>query len=123
MNPGRTQSIPSSAVPTTLSMESMAQASTATGLTSISPHPSIPSRRPSLYDGQPGPSVQTRAPIPRRTGHERKRSRINSDANPFDSADYWIQFDNEDPLADIPESVEVLGPDVQAKHKAPTIQR
>ncbi|KAK4219893.1 helix-loop-helix DNA-binding domain-containing protein [Rhypophila decipiens] len=123
LNPSRTQSVPSSTAPTALSMESLAQASAATGLTSISPHSSLSSRRPSIYDGQPGPSVQPRAPVPRRTGHDRKRSRINSDANPFDSADYWIQFDNEDPLADLPESMEVLGPDVLAKHKAPSMQQ
>ncbi|CAK7274780.1 hypothetical protein SEPCBS119000_006349 [Sporothrix epigloea] len=30
-----------------------------------------------------------------RDGHERKRSRLNTETTPFDSVDYWIQFDQE----------------------------
>ncbi|CAK7212016.1 hypothetical protein SBRCBS47491_001319 [Sporothrix bragantina] len=30
-----------------------------------------------------------------RDGHERKRSRLNTETTPFDSVDYWIQFDQD----------------------------
>lgn len=54
-----------------------------------------------------------------RDGHEKKRSRLGSDATPFDSVDYWIQFDNEDSLADIPEGTELSKSDAKGKGRAP----
>jgi len=51
-------------------------------------------------------------------GHQRKRSRIASDAAPFDSVDYWIDFDKEDSLADIPEGVELSRSDMKGKGRA-----
>ncbi|KAK3316227.1 helix-loop-helix DNA-binding domain-containing protein [Apodospora peruviana] len=125
LNPERSapKGPPSTALPT-LSLESLIHTPATTGPTSASPHPSISSRRPSFQGSQSSQGLPTRAPVPRRReGHERKRSRVGAEANPFDSADYWIQFDKEDALGEIPESEEFLGPDLMGKGKVPTTQR
>jgi len=67
--------------------------------------------------GQARQILPTRTPRVR-DGHERKRSKLSTDATPFDSVDYWIQFDNEDHLADIPEGSEFTRAEVRPKGKA-----
>lgn len=38
------------------------------------------------------------APAPsRREGRERKRARLDSEADALDSVDYWMQFDDDEP--------------------------
>ncbi len=76
----------------------------------------------SAYGEQRRPSLPLRAPRARE-GHERKRSRLSSDASPFDSVDYWIQFDNEDALAGIPENAEPLKSEPERKASTSTAQR
>lgn len=49
-------------------------------------------------------TLPTRPPR-KRDGHERKRSKLSTEATPFDSVDYWMQFDDQEVLADIPESM------------------
>lgn len=63
-----------------------------------------PSSARSSVSGQTRQILPTRPPRTR-DGHERKRSKLSTEATPFDSLDYWMQFDNEDSLADIPESM------------------
>ncbi|KAK3692291.1 helix-loop-helix DNA-binding domain-containing protein [Podospora appendiculata] len=116
------QSASSSAAPTAFSLDSFNQASASTGLTSASPNPSLLSRS-SVYGSQSDRALPTRPPR-RRDGHTRKRSRLGPNANPaasttpitpFDSADYWIEFDNEESLDGIPEGVEASRADPKGK--------
>ncbi|KAJ9151323.1 HLH-domain-containing protein [Pleurostoma richardsiae] len=89
---GATES-PSTA-PTTLSLDSYAQQSTAP--TSLSLNNS--QRQPSLYN-QPSRNILPTRGARSRDGHERKRTRLSTtDATPFDSPDYWLQFDTEEGL-------------------------
>jgi len=79
---------------------------------------SLPTGIPiSATAGQPRPAIPMRT-SKSREGHQRKRSRIGSDATPFDSVDYWIDFDKEDNLADIPEGIEMSRSDVKGKGRA-----
>ncbi|KAH8745365.1 hypothetical protein F5883DRAFT_587482 [Diaporthe sp. PMI_573] len=89
-----------SATQTTLSLGSFSQAAANTPLMDMSPNPSTPSR-PSVL----GQSRQISTPRrPRaRDRHGRKRLRLSTDSTPFNSVDYWIQFDNDNPLSDVPE--------------------
>ncbi|KAK3937875.1 helix-loop-helix DNA-binding domain-containing protein [Diplogelasinospora grovesii] len=111
--------LPSTA-PTTMSLDSFAQASASTGLTSMSRNSSSTSRPSSMYTNSEHsrPILPTRPPRTR-DGHERKRSRLATDTTPFDSVDYWIQFDNEEGLGDIPEA-ETPKIDARGKGKART---
>ncbi|CAK7214203.1 hypothetical protein SCUCBS95973_002058 [Sporothrix curviconia] len=47
----------------------------------------------SMFSQNPRSIISPR--VSRRDGHERKRSRLNTETTPFDSVDYWIQFDQE----------------------------
>jgi hypothetical protein len=58
-----------------------------------------------------------------RDGHERKRSKLSTEATPFDSLDYWMQFDNEDSLADIPEALAAEVFESEPKNRQPPRQR
>ena len=58
-----------------------------------------------------------------REGHERKRSKLSTEATPFDSVDYWMQFDNEESLADIPESMTAEILQSKSKKRQPPEQR
>ncbi|KAK4166371.1 helix-loop-helix DNA-binding domain-containing protein [Cladorrhinum sp. PSN259] len=102
-----------------LSLDSVAQPSSLTGLTSMSPNPSAPSIA-SLHGSQGRPVLPARAPRGR-DKHERKRSRLSMDSTPLDSVDYWIDFDKEEALARIPEGAEP--PRHDAKGKAPMTRR
>lgn len=103
---------PPSLTHTALSLDSLGQ-TPSTGLTSISPlAPSLSQQ--SFYVGQSRPALPMRAPRTRE-GHERKRSRMSTDPAPFESVDYWIQFDNEESFSGIPESVEPHRPDLKGK--------
>ena len=42
---------------------------------------------------------------------------------PLDSVDYWIDFDNDDSLASIPETMESVRPQMDAKGKNPLARR
>ncbi|KAK3381517.1 helix-loop-helix DNA-binding domain-containing protein [Podospora didyma] len=110
---------PPSTAPTAMSLESLAQGSATTGLTSLSPNPAMASRQ-SIYGGQPRPGLPTRT---HGLGdrHERKRSKLGTDPAPFDSVDYWMQFD--DDLADIPEGIEAPRPSVKEKGKGLSTHR
>lgn len=109
-----------SRAPTSLSLEPLAQSSSSTAATHLSINPSS-SARSSMYS-QSRQILPTRAPRARE-GHERKRSRLSTDATPFDSVDYWIQFDDEEPLADSPESTEVTRSDSALTGNQPPMQR
>ncbi|KAK1759624.1 hypothetical protein QBC47DRAFT_112326 [Echria macrotheca] len=110
----------SSTVPTSLSLDPMAPSTPASGLATMSGLP--PLSRPS-FGGAPRPTIPMKAPRSR-DGHEKKRSRLSTDATPLDSVDYWIQFDNEDSLADIPEGVEVSNANMRARGRpSQTTQR
>ncbi|EAQ85072.1 hypothetical protein CHGG_09086 [Chaetomium globosum CBS 148.51] len=73
----------------------------------------------------PAQGIQSRSVLPARgqrsrDGHERKRSRLSLDTNtPLDSVDYWIDFDNDDSLASIPEAFEPRSTAKVKKNKAP----
>ncbi|QBZ62689.1 hypothetical protein PoMZ_11574 [Pyricularia oryzae] len=55
-----------------------------------------PQRQRSIYTQGPRTLVPTRTPKPpSREKPERKRSKLSTDSTPFDSVDYWLQFDNE----------------------------
>ncbi|KAK0708258.1 helix-loop-helix DNA-binding domain-containing protein [Lasiosphaeris hirsuta] len=103
---------PPSLAPTALSLDSLGQ-TPSTGFSSISPlAPSLSQQ--SFYFGQPRPALPMRAPR-MREGHERKRSRMGTDPAPFESADYWIQFDNDESFSSVPESAEPPRPDLKGK--------
>jgi hypothetical protein len=111
---GSDVSEPPSATHTALSLDSMPQSSPSTDITGMT------GMQPTALPGHPRPA------IPMRTsrsgdGHQRKRSRIASDAAPFDSVDYWIDFDKEDTLADIPEGVELSRSEMKGKGRAASI--
>ncbi|KAK1767720.1 helix-loop-helix DNA-binding domain-containing protein [Phialemonium atrogriseum] len=109
----------SSTGPGSLSLESFAQSSPSTAPTSLSMNPAM-ARQPML--GQPGQVLPTRT-ARLRDGHERKRSKLSTEANPFDSVDYWIQFDNEESLPNVSDGAATLRPDPRLKGKAPSAQR
>ncbi|TLS23848.1 hypothetical protein PpBr36_08572 [Pyricularia pennisetigena] len=55
-----------------------------------------PQRQRSIYTQGPRTLVPTRTlKPPSREKPERKRSKLSTDSTPFDSVDYWLQFDNE----------------------------
>ncbi|CAK7198543.1 hypothetical protein SEUCBS139899_001206 [Sporothrix eucalyptigena] len=72
-----------------LSLESLAPS---TGASSLNPYSPIMSTS-SMFSQNPRSIISPRAS--RRDGHERKRSRLNTETTPFDSVDYWIQFDQD----------------------------
>ncbi|KAK5662024.1 hypothetical protein OQA88_10136 [Cercophora sp. LCS_1] len=115
---------PPSSTPTSLSLDSIAPSTASTGLTSMTNLAGA--SQPINFGGPPRPTLPMRAPRSR-DGHERKRSRLSTDATPFDSVDYWIQFDNDEALADIPEGVEVDKAGLKGKARAapppPQVQR
>jgi hypothetical protein len=82
---------PSSGAPS-LSLDSLAP-STAASLNNYSPAMSSPS----VFGQNPRPIISPRLQRAR-DGHERKRSRLNTESTPFDSVDYWIQFDQDQQL-------------------------
>ncbi|KAL8418754.1 hypothetical protein RB594_002096 [Gaeumannomyces avenae] len=53
-----------------------------------------PERQRPLYSQGPRQILPTRTSNPARDRHDRKRSKLSTDATPFDSVDYWLQFDN-----------------------------
>lgn len=98
---------------TGMSLESLLQQATSTtGQASYSMNQ--PSSARSSVSGQNRQILPTRPPRSK-TGHERKRSKLSTDVTPFDSVDYWIQFDNEEGLANIPESTDAPNPEPQTK--------
>ena len=74
-----------------------------------------PERQRSLYSQGPRQILPTRTSNPARDRHDRKRSKLSTDATPFDSVDYWLQFDNneegaqEEPAADSATKAEAQG--------------
>ncbi|KAL1864513.1 hypothetical protein VTK73DRAFT_5816 [Phialemonium thermophilum] len=92
---------PASTAPSSLSLESFDQPSVSTAPTSLSMQP--PSARSSV-SGSSKPTPHARQH--RRDSHPRKRSKLSTESSPLDSVDYWIKFDNEEPLSTIPESGE-----------------
>lgn len=109
----------SSTGPGSLSLESFAQSSPSTAPTSLSMNPAM--ARQSML-GQSGQALPTRT-ARLRDGHERKRSKLSTETNPFDSVDYWIQFDNEESLPNVSDGAATLRPDPRLKGKAPSAQR
>jgi len=81
-----------------------------------------PSSGRSSVSGQHRQILPTRPPRTR-DGHERKRSKLSTDATPFDSVDYWMQFDNDDGLAQIPESMAAEILESKSKNRQPPEQR
>ncbi|KAK0709668.1 helix-loop-helix DNA-binding domain-containing protein [Lasiosphaeria miniovina] len=106
--------------PTSLNMEAGLSGPPSTAPT-LSPNPAS-TPRPPIYGGQSRRAFPSRASISRE-GNERKRSRVRTEPAPFDSVDYWIQFDNDDSLADIPEGMEAPRPDIKGRRKASSTQR
>ncbi|KAJ4388316.1 hypothetical protein N0V85_007681 [Neurospora sp. IMI 360204] len=94
-----------------MSLDSLPQPSPATAFTGMSAHPSM-IRRPSMYSSQSG--ISSSRVSRTREGHERKRTKLNSEPSPFDEPDYWLQFDNED---NFDELSEVTEPPQQQDHK------
>lgn len=85
------------------------QAPTSAGATGYSTNqPS--STRPSA-SGHSRPILPAR---PRSRKHERKRSKLSTEATPFDSVDYWMQFDTEEGLEDIPEDATTSEPQTKS---------
>jgi hypothetical protein len=85
------------------------QAPTTAGPTGYSTYqPS--STRPSA-SGYSRPILPAR---PRSRKHERKRSKLSTEATPFDSVDYWMQFDTEEGLEDIQEDVTTSEPQTKS---------
>ena len=107
-----------STAPTSLSLGSFQQASARNSLSD--PSPATPSRQ-SSYSQSSRQILPTRAPR-QRTGNERKRSRLSTDSTPFDSVDYWIQFDD-DALPDVPEDTEPAKSENAASGAAQPAQR
>ncbi|KAH6842981.1 hypothetical protein B0I37DRAFT_208284 [Chaetomium sp. MPI-CAGE-AT-0009] len=106
-----------STVPTTQPLDSVTQPSPLTGLTTMS-HDVSSRSKPPTQGAQTRPVLPARGPRSR-DGHERKRSRLSLGATtPLDSVDYWIDFDNDDSLASIPEAFESRNPDSVKKDKA-----
>jgi hypothetical protein len=109
---------PATTAPTTLSLDSTTQPSSMTGLSTVSG---------GLSSASQSQGVQQRTVLPAhgprsRDGHERKRSRLSTDATTsLESVDYWLDFDKDDGLTSIPESYEAVGGQtmVDAKGKAP----
>lgn len=112
-----------STAPTSLSLDSVTQPSTVTGMTNLSPDFSSTSRPPAQPQGvQSRPMLAARGPRAR-DGHERKRSRLSMDSTPLDSVDYWIDFDKDENLGSIPEGFEAPRPAADGKGKAPMMRR
>lgn len=104
-----------------MSFDPMAQSSPSSGDLGSMPNPSL--ARPASFGG-PGlsrPTIPLRPPRSR-DGHERKRSRI-ADTTPFDSPDYWIQFDNDESLADVSEGSDLLRHDAKSRAGPSTTRR
>lgn len=72
--------------------------------------------------GQNRQILPTRPPKTR-DGHERKRSKLSTEATPFDSVDYWMQFDDAEAFADIPESMATPVQGHRSKNRQPPEQR
>lgn len=89
-----------STAPGTMSLKSFAHSSPpSTAPTSLSMNPLATQRAKHAYPGSAFPARQSA----QREGHERKRSRLDADPNPFDLIDYWIKFDKEEPVPGAPE--------------------
>ncbi|EGO54699.1 hypothetical protein NEUTE1DRAFT_124895 [Neurospora tetrasperma FGSC 2508] len=105
---------------TTMSLDSLSQTSPATAFTGMSSHPSM-TRRPSMYGSHTGmPSSKSSRT---REGHERKRTRLDSELSPFDEPDYWLQFDNDDNFDDLSEITEPPRQDHKGKGRAPQLSQ
>jgi hypothetical protein len=76
----------------------------------------------SSVSGQNRKILPTRPPRTR-DGHERKRSKLSTEATPFDSVDYWMQFDNEDSVGDISESMAAEILESKSTNRQPPEQR
>ncbi|KAL2162073.1 hypothetical protein VTH06DRAFT_7858 [Thermothelomyces fergusii] len=95
--------MPSSAA-TTLSLDSLPRPSPSTGLTAVSPSLSAASQTPA-QGGRSRPGFPARH-LRTRDGHERKRSRLSMDGDsPLESVDYWLNFDKDDGLPSVSETV------------------
>lgn len=81
-----------------------------------------PSSARSSMSGHKRPVLPARAPRSK-SGHERKRSKLSTEATPFDSVDYWIDFDNEEELADIPEGFDVPSSEPKGKSTQLSVHR
>ncbi|KAK0628977.1 helix-loop-helix DNA-binding domain-containing protein [Bombardia bombarda] len=99
------QSSTSSTAPAPMSFGSIAHHPSApqNGLPNVSANSSPTTRQP-MFSSPTVQGLPSRAPR-KKEGHgrERKRSRLSADATPFDSAEYWMEFDNEGSLEDIQE--------------------
>ncbi|EOO01818.1 putative helix-loop-helix dna-binding domain-containing protein [Phaeoacremonium minimum UCRPA7] len=90
LNPDPPTTESPSTAPTTLSLDSFAQPSTAPSSLSFNKN----SARQS-YNGLGSRTIlPTRTPKPREN-RDRKRTKLSTDATPFDNVDYWIQFDEQ----------------------------
>ncbi|KAK1836668.1 hypothetical protein QBC39DRAFT_387651 [Podospora conica] len=107
MGLGPVLSGPSSA----MSFDPMAQSSPSSAGLGSMPNPAL--ARPASFGIPSRPTIPLRPPRSR-DAHERKRSRI-ADTTPFDSVDYWIQFDNDESLADVSEGSDLLRHDTKPK--------
>ncbi|EJT80122.1 hypothetical protein GGTG_00126 [Gaeumannomyces tritici R3-111a-1] len=92
LSPWNTSSLdPANQQHSTASFEAYQQAQNqAVGGISFDP----PERQRPLYSQGPRQILPTRTSNPARDRHDRKRSKLSTDATPFDSVDYWLQFDN-----------------------------
>lgn len=109
-----------STAPASLCLESHAQSTPSTAPTSLSMNTGAVRHSKRCQTGQ---MSATRTPRPKEA-HQRKRSKLSTDANPFDSVDYWIQFDDEEePLPAIPERADPSRPDPSLKGKPHSEQR
>ncbi|KIH89555.1 hypothetical protein SPBR_07066 [Sporothrix brasiliensis 5110] len=73
-----------------LTLESIAPS---TGASSLDPYSTIMSSSPMF--GQNPRSIISPKTRRSREGHDKKRSRLNTDSTSFDSVDYWMQFDQD----------------------------
>ncbi|KAK0743136.1 hypothetical protein B0T18DRAFT_328731 [Schizothecium vesticola] len=85
---------------------------TAMGMGSAPSGPSSAVSFDPMAQSSPSRTIPLRPPRSR-DGHERKRSRIADTTTPFDSVDYWIQFDNDESLADVSERSDLLRHDTK----------
>ncbi len=87
-------------MPASLSMPSFGPLSTVPSSLSFRPTAS-----PTVPDSPTAARTILRTRAPRtREGHERKRSRLGSGVTPYDSIDYWLEFDNEERIAELANS-------------------
>ena|SRR3569833_208632 len=107
-----------STVPTRISVNSLGQPSTAPTNMSFSPRLSQPSQFGAVTEGSGSTAKAPRA----KDGHDRKRMRTNSGMMPYDSVDYWLQFDNEETSPDAT-GTDHSKANVNKKGKAPVAKR